>query len=219
MGAEMTDARVLIVEDHAIIKQALSLALRREGMEVEVAPDLTPEAVVETAAALKPDVVLLDYYLGEVDSLPMIRPLRDLGARVIVLTGTTDERALGECLEHGAEGVVSKSESLDRLAEAIGDAIRGSSVMRPVDREALVEAARRGRAEEEARHAPFGRLSGKERQVLAHLMAGLTAEEIARAEFVSLATVRSQIRAVLLKLDVNSQLAAVALAQRLGWQP
>ncbi len=211
--------RVLVVEDHAIIKQALALALRRAGMTVDLAPDLAPEAVVDTAKELQPDVVLLDFYLGQCDSLPMIRPLRDLGARVIVLTGTTDPRVLGECLEHGAAGIVPKSDSLDRLAEAIGDAINGSSVMRPTEREALLEAARRGRAEEEARQAPFARLSAKERQVLAHLMNGESAEEIARLEYVSLATVRSQIRAILQKLDVNSQLAAVAMAQRLGWQP
>lgn len=215
----MSGARVLIVEDHAIIKQALALALQRSGMAVELAPDLSLEAVIEAAEALRPDIVLLDFYLGDCDSLPMIAPLVALGASVIVLTGTTDPRVLGECLEHGASGIVPKSESLDRLAEAIGDAVNGSSVMRPADREALLEAAKRGRAEEEERQAPFARLSAKERQVLAHLMDGQSAEEIARLEYVSLATVRSQIRSILQKLDVNSQLAAVTMAQRLGWQP
>lgn len=211
--------RVLLVEDHAIIKQALALALKRSGMEVETALDLTPSAVLELARSFRPDVVLLDFWLGDSDSLPMIEPLRELGAQVVILTGTTDRRVLGECIEAGAVGVVAKSESLDRLATAIEDAVRGSAVMRPADKEALVEAAQVGRREEHEKLAPFAKLSAKEGQVLVHLMNGRSAEDIARLEYVSMATVRSQIRAVLQKLDVNSQLAAVALAQKVGWEP
>jgi two-component system, NarL family, nitrate/nitrite response regulator NarL len=211
--------RVLLVEDHAIIKQALALALRRTGMEVETAVDLQPEAVLKTAEAFRPNVVLLDFWLGDVDSLPMIGPLRELGAHVLVLTGTTDRRALGECIEAGALGIVAKSESLDRLAVAVQDAVEGTAVMRPAEIEALLDAARVARREDAEKLTPFRKLSAKERQVLAHLMDGRSAEEIARAEYVSLATVRSQIRAILQKLEVNSQLAAVALAQRVGWGP
>jgi DNA-binding NarL/FixJ family response regulator len=114
--------------------------------------------------------------------------------------------------------VVSKGESLDRLALAIEDAVRGSAVMRPAEREALVEAAQAARRDDEEKLAPFAKLSAKERQVLGHLMDGRSAEDIARVEYVSLATVRSQIRAILHKLDVNSQLAAVSLAQKVGWE-
>jgi DNA-binding NarL/FixJ family response regulator len=217
--ADGSGPRVLLVEDHAIIKQALSLALQRSGMTVELAPDLTTDGVLETAKEFGPDVVLLDFYLGECDSLPMIRPLRDLGALVVVLTGTTDPRVLGRCIEEGAVGIIPKADSLERLAQAIGDAVNGTSVMRPAEREALLEAAAQGRRDEEERQAPFAKLSAKERQVLAHLMDGESAEEIARLEFVSLATVRSQIRSILQKLEVNSQLAAVTLAQKLGWEP
>lgn len=219
MTSDGNGPRVLLVEDHAIIKQALALALQRAGMVVETAADLAPDAVLAVAAGFRPDIVLLDLYLGEADSLPLIRPLRELGAGVVVLTGTTDPRALGECLEHGALGVIAKSESLDRLAQAISDAAAGTAVMRPADRDELLAAARTGRAAEEERRAPFARLSAKERQILGHLMWGRSAEDIARMEYVSLATVRSQIRSILQKLEVNSQLGAVAMAQRLGWDP
>ncbi len=208
---------MLLVEDHAIIKQALGLALQQKGMTVEAAADLDPDAVVKLAEDFRPDVVLLDFYLGEADSLPMIGPLRDLGAIVVVLTGTTDPRSLGACIEAGAVGIVSKGESLDRLAQAIADALAGTSVMRPADREALVEAARRAHADDEERLAPFASLTPRERQVLAHLMQGQSAEDVSRIEYVSLATVRSQIRGILQKLDVNSQLAAVTMAQQAGW--
>ncbi|HEX2039729.1 MAG TPA: response regulator transcription factor [Acidimicrobiales bacterium] len=209
--------RVLLVEDHAIIKQALALALEQAGLTVESTASVEPEAVLKQAEAFRPAVVLLDFYLGEADSLPMIGPLQALGAQVVVLTGTTDPRSLGACLEEGAVGVVSKAESLDRVARAIADAVDGSAVMRPAERDALLDAARRARADERERLAPFASLTARERQVLAHLMQGHSAEDVSRIEFVSLATVRSQIRGILQKLDVNSQLAAVTLAQQAGW--
>ena len=217
MKMEDVSSRILLVEDHAIIKQALALALQQSGMTVATAVELEPDAVLQQAEAFRPDVVLLDFYLGETDSLPMIQPLQKLGARVLVLTGTTDPRSLGACIEEGAVGIVSKAESLDRLAQAITDAVAGLSVMRPADREALVDAARRAQADEEERLAPFAALSTRERQVLAHLMHGHSAEDVSRIEFVSLATVRSQIRGILQKLEVNSQLAAVTMAQQAGW--
>lgn len=216
-GRDGTD--ILLVEDHAIIKQALSLALQQKGMRVETAVDLTPEGVLALAGMFRPDVVLLDFWLGETDSLPMIPPLRELGAEVIVLTGTTDTRSLGDCISAGALGIVSKSESLERLAQAIVDAMAGTSVMRPAEREALIEAADRARQDDEERLAPFTALTARERLVLGHLMHGHAAEDISRMEYVSLATVRSQIRAILQKLEVNSQLAAVTLAQQAGWDP
>lgn len=219
MKMEDVSSRVLLVEDHAIIQQALSLALQQAGMTVETALDLDPDAVLKHAEAFRPDVVLLDFYLGEQDSLPMIGPLQQLGARVLVLTGTTDPRSLGACIEAGAAGIVSKTESLDRLTQAIADTVAGLSVMRPADREALVEAAQRAQADEEERLAPFAALTARERQVLAHLMHGHSAEEVSRMEFVSLATVRSQIRGILQKLEVGSQLAAVTMAQQAGWAP
>jgi two-component system nitrate/nitrite response regulator NarL len=211
--------RVLLVEDHVIIKQALAVALAASGMQVEMPAELTVEAVVAHAQRFGPDVVLLDYWLGEIDSLPMIEPLKALGAQVIVLTGTQDPRALGDCIEAGAVAIVEKSESLERLVRAVEDAVAGHTVMRPAQRDALVEAAHRLRGEDEAKRAPFDRLTPRERLVLGHLMHGRSAEEIARLEFVSLATVRSQIRSVLQKLDVNSRLAAVTVAQQVGWAP
>jgi two-component system nitrate/nitrite response regulator NarL len=214
---DTVSSRVLLVEDHAIIKQALALALEQAGLTVESAVSVEPEAVLKQAEAFRPEVVLLDFYLGEADSLPMIGPLQALGARVVVLTGTTDPRSLGACLEAGALGVVSKAESLDRVARAIADAVDGSAVMRPAERDALLDAARQARADEEERLAPFASLTARERQVLAHLMQGHSAEDISRIEYVSLATVRSQIRGILQKLDVSSQLAAVTLAQQAGW--
>lgn len=211
--------RVLLVDDHPIVVDALAMGLKLQGLDVAVATDLNPDRIVDQAKDHGADIVLLDLDLGGASSLRLIRPLADLGCRVVMVTGERDPADLGRCLEEGAVGVVSKHVPFERLQQAVLDAASGRNVMPEGDRLALLDAAVAARREEEARRAPFTSLTPKERQVLAHLVHGRSADEIAEAEFVSLATVRSQIQAILRKLQVNSQLAAVALAKQRQWSP
>lgn len=209
--------RVFLVDDHPIVVDALAMSLKIQGLNVEVARDLHEDSIVEQAKAHDPDVVLLDLDLDGRPSLSLIKPLSDLGARVVMVTGERDPVDLGRCLEQGALGVVSKNMPFDRLQDAVLDAVNGRNVMPEAERIALLDAAAAWRREEEARKAPFAALTPKERRVLGHLVDGRSADEIAEAEFVSLATVRSQIQSILRKLQVNSQLAAVALAKQHQW--
>ena len=101
--------------------------------------------------------------------------------------------------------------------EAVRGAAEGRPILRDDERHALLAEARSRRRVDEERLGPFRSLSAREQAVLARLLAGDSAETIAHRSYVSLATVRSQIRAILLKLGVNSQLAAVALAREAGW--
>lgn len=211
--------RVLLVDDHPIVVDALAMSLKLEGLDVEVSPDLDVEAIVGRAKATPPDVVLLDLDLGGDDSLPLVKPLTQLGARVVMVTGERDAVRLGRCIEEGALGIVSKNVPFAKLQEAVLDAVGGRNVMAEADRIALLDAAAQWRREEQARVAPFEALTKRERAVLGHLVDGRSADEIAAAEFVSLATVRSQIQSILRKLQVNSQLAAVALAKQHRWTP
>lgn len=211
--------RVLLVDDHPIVVDALAMSLKLQGLEVEVARDLATDHVLEQAAALKPDIVLLDLDLGGTSSRPLIRPLTGLGARVVMVTGERDPVDLGRCIEEGALGIVSKNVPFERLQQAVLDAVNGGNVMPEADRIELLNAAAAWRREEAARLAPFASLTPKERRVLAHLADGRSADEIAESEFVSLATVRSQIQSILRKLQVNSQLAAVALVKQHQWSP
>lgn len=211
--------RVLLVDDHPIVVDALAMSLKLEGLDVEVSPDLDVDAIVGRAKNNPPDVVLLDLDLGGSDSTPLVRPLTGLGARVVMVTGERDAVRLGQCIEAGALGIVSKNVPFAKLQEAVLDAIGGRNVMPEAERISLLDAAAQYRREEQARMAPFESLTKRERTVLGHLVDGRSADEIAAAEFVSLATVRSQIQSTLRKLQVNSQLAAVALAKQHRWTP
>lgn len=211
--------RVLIVDDHEVLSEALALALRLEGFDhVAVAGDFTTEGVLEAAKKAEADVVLLDLHLGDSSSgVPLIAPLVACGARVLILTAEQTPHLLAECLEAGATGLFDKVQPFDHLAHLISDAAQGRTVLEPAARDELVAALRQHRAEETSRLQAFSRLTAREGDVLRRLLDGRSAEEIAAAESVSMSTVRGHIRLILQKLGVNSQLAAVVLAHRAGW--
>ena len=210
--------RVLLIEDHAILTSVLSTALRSEGFEVEAATDLGETAILDAAQRFRPEVVLLDLMLAEDRvSTPLVRPLRVGGSRVVILTGSTDRRLHAECLEAGAVGVVNKAEAFDRLVSLIRDVALGRPIMEDQERAELMNELWRRRAQEREDNEKLSRLTGRERAVLSALVQGKQAEAIASEQFVSVATVRSQIRSILEKLGVNSQLAAVALVRKARW--
>lgn len=212
---------ILIVEDHDLLAQSLELALRGDGFEAELADDLTADGILEIADRMRPSVVLLDLDLGSAvgSSLPLIPALHALGACVVMVTGTENRARLGECIEAGAIGIVPKSAGFDDLLGAIRDACEMRTLLSKPERDELLDEMRRQHAADRERDERFARLTGREQEVLAALCDGKTADMIASEAFVSVATVRTQIRALLQKLGVKSQIAAVAIARRAGWEP
>jgi two-component system, NarL family, nitrate/nitrite response regulator NarL len=212
-------ATVMIVEDHALLADGLADALRLAGLRATRATDLSIDGIVEQARASRPDVVLLDLMLGEDStlSLPAIKPLLEAGARVVILSGVVDRGLLGACIDAGAVDVVSKTESFDTVLERTRRVVAGARAIDPAKNEDLLRCFRRDQEQTHARLAPFARLTAREQAVLSALTDGLSAEQIAVDSFVSITTVRSQIRSILEKLGVRSQLSAVALAHRSGW--
>jgi two-component system nitrate/nitrite response regulator NarL len=211
-------ARVVLVDDHALLAATLAAALRCEGYDV-VIPTPGPLAGLRDAVVAEaPDVVLLDLDLGPfglgADLIPLLRPS---AYRVVVVSGTTAEEAIGECLDLGAAGWVPKWSSVDELLAAVATTLQGSDLQSPDERTRLIDLWRRDTRRRTEALLPFGRLSRWETEVLRRLVEGCSVGQVATDAFVSEATVRSQVRSVLMKLGVNSQLAAVALAIRAGW--
>ena len=219
-----SDYRVVILDDHALFAESLELALGVEGYTA-VRPEppsagTSGRVVVQSVLKHKPNVVLLDLHLGDYgDSDPLIRPLAEAGVNVVVVSSTLDPARLGGCIERGARAVVSKDRRLNEILAVVRRLRSGLPVLSVEERESLVGAWRRDRADSEATLARLELLSAREREVLADLMAGRSVREIAERKVVSEATVRTQVKAVLAKLEVGSQLAAVGLAHRVGWRP
>jgi DNA-binding NarL/FixJ family response regulator len=210
---------VLIVEDHGLLADSLLYALRAEGLDADKIAPVTADGILDTARRLSPTVVLLDLDLGgEIgSSVGLIPPLHQLGAQVVMVTGISDRTRLAECLEAGATGLIDKATSFDQLVDSVREVAELGTIVPAARRDMLLAELREQRKADQRRREPFERLTPREREVLAALMDGKSANVIAKESSVSLATVRSQIRTILMKLDVNSQLTAVAMAKRSGW--
>ncbi len=217
---DSTDAlRVVVVDDHELLAQALVIALRLDGVEAIPASTTSAAAVVRSTEDAAADLVLLDLDLGAPigDGAELVPSLVATGARVLVLTGTEDPDRTAYALQLGAVGAVHKSVAMHDLSRTVVAAARGESVMTVQQRRDMVGAARTRRRQQVDVLRPFARLSSREGQVLRALASGSGVARIAAAWCVSEATVRSQVRGVLTKLGVNTQLEAVALAHRSGW--
>jgi DNA-binding NarL/FixJ family response regulator len=216
--------RILIIEDHTLFAESLELALSIERYDARRLP--VPELgssqrnVLSAALRLKPQIVLLDLDLGHMgDGVRLIGPLAQSGVQVLVITGTPDRGRRGECLHRGARAVLSKGQPLNEILAAVRRVSEGRPVMSIAEREELLTAWREERAETEGLRERLERLTPREREVLGDLIEGHSVTDIARTSVVSVATVRTQVKSILAKLEVSSQLAAVGLAHTVGWSP
>lgn len=214
---------VLIIDDHELIATALELALRGLCVDARRCQGRGLPAVLADAARHEPGVVLLDLDLGRdddgrrIDGLDLVAPLVARGWFVVVVSGTTDVARLGGALDAGALGCLPKRAQLAHLLAAVRAAFAGQPVMDADRRQAFIDAHHQQEKVRRDLAVKLGRLSQREREVLAELAQGMRAQAIAEKYVVSMATVRTQIRGILTKLEVGSQLEAVALYR--GIQP
>ena len=205
--------RILIVEDHAVVATGLRLGLEAEGHEVTTT-DGSDLAVVDTPH----DLVILDLGLGAAGSgLDLLPRLKN--SVVVVLTGETDTETLAAAFDAGAASVLDKSVPFARLLRHLEAAMAGNDLEADQRRHEILGRRRTETAERRRRLAPFETLTEREAAVLGMLTEGKQAAEIAHASYVSISTVRSQIRSILAKLGVSSQLTAVAMAVKADWKP
>lgn len=215
----MTRPHILLLEDHSVVAFTLEAALHAQGMHIVVPPPGSVESTLAASRAAAPDVILLDLDLGGAigDARRILPDLLEITKRIILFTGSMDWIRIGACVEMGAIDFVIKSEPFATLMAAISEAVAGGTRLRQAQRQRLLDELHRHERTEQEKRAPLDRLTARERCVLAALMEGKQAEAIAADSGVSEATVRSQIRGILTKLGVASQLAAVAAAHRIGW--
>lgn len=206
----------LIVEDHRMLADALAAALRARGFICELAETDRPASVVQHALRIRPGLAMLDLDLGRTDGLELVRPLRSSGARVLVVTGCRDESRLAAAIALGAVGYVSKSRPFEDLLDAAESAALGRPIVELPQRQELVRLGQTHIEAEFDLKARMAQLTGREREIVLAMVQGLSAQAVADRFVVSVGTVRSHIRAVLMKLGVSSQLAAVALVQQLA---
>ena len=211
---QVTCGRVLIVHSHAVVGAGLQLALSERSWDAETTSGPTPTDIIDAAHRFRAQCVLTDVHLhhGDGGGISLIAPLVAEGMHVVMLTAERRRLALAECLEAGAAGWIGLDSGLDEVDLALQNVIAGRPIIGRSRHAELLDLLRAERSAARRASAIFEKLTPREVLVLVALTDGLTADEIARDHFVSLATVRSQIRAVLQKLGVRTQLAAVAIA-------
>lgn len=204
--------RIIIVDDHQLAREGLKAVLSDDGFAV-IGEAASGEAAVELAAALVPDVVLMDVRLGAgIDGLEATRRIAALGlpSKVVMLSLHEMPAYVREALAAGACGYVLKDASIEELRGAVSQVMAGQSVV-PLG---LINAALRSGAPGTAQSDPVAVLTGREREVLGLVARGLTNKEIARELAVSPATVKAHVERIIAKLGVSDRTQAAVLVAR-----
>jgi DNA-binding NarL/FixJ family response regulator len=214
----MSAVRVLVVDDQALFREALATLLGARP-EVEVVGEAgNGHQALERAAALQPDVVLMDLHMPVLDGIAATRRLKveQPGVRVLALTTFDDDEDVFAALRAGALGYLLKDVSSDRLVEAVLSAARGESVLQPSVAAKVV--ARFAQLDDAPRPRPqplVVPLSDRELDVLRLLADGRSNREIAAALFLAEGTVKNHVTNVLGKLGARDRTQAALRARAL----
>ena len=200
--------RVLLVDDHALVRSAIRQALTAPDIEI-VGECATADEVLDRAVALRPDVILLDIDLPGMSGVDVVRELapRLPRTKIVMLTVSTDRRHLLDAIRHGASGYLTKDLATDALLRAIRGIRHGDLPMpRALAAEVMEHFALGGGGQDG--DVALSSLSSREHEVLRLLEAGMTDREIADALIISTRTVESHVSAVLRKLGVRNRAEA-----------
>lgn len=214
MTADPKRIRVLLVEDHQLLGDALSALLRWEpDMEIVGVAGTVADARVMSRDRL--DVVLMDYRLPDGTGAEATRAVKARwpGARVVMVTAITDDETVLEAIQAGADGYVTKDRAAEDVVKAVRAAHAGETLL---PRSVIVEIARRVATARERgdERAPVESLTPRELEVLRALTAGRSTPEICEQLFIAPNTLRTHVQNIMSKLHVHSKLEAVAFALR-----
>jgi DNA-binding NarL/FixJ family response regulator len=205
----MTTTRVLLVDDHPVVREGLRGMINAEDDLTVVGEAGSGAEAVALAESLCPDVILMDLRMPDVDGVTATE--RILAAspsiRIVVVTTYESDADILRAVEAGAAGYLLKDASRLELAEAVRDAARGKTVLAPSVADRLVRFVRQPASVS---------LSSREVEVLGLVAKGTTNAEIGRALHISEATVKTHLLRAFNKLDVSDRTAAVTTAMALG---
>ncbi|MFF9401652.1 response regulator [Streptomyces sp. NPDC014744] len=204
MNATPPPVRILLCDDHVVVRAGL-LALLRSEPDIEVVGEAgSGEEAVALAAKLTPDVVLMDLQLGEgIDGVEATRRISATGVHVLVLTTYDTDAVITRAIGAGATGYLLKAERPEELFAATRSAAQGRTTLSPPVASRVMARMRE----------PRPALTDRELDILAQLSQGLGNRDIARALFISEATVKTHLGRIYDKLGVDTRAGAVAVAK------
>jgi two-component system NarL family response regulator/two-component system response regulator DevR len=202
--------RVLIVDDHALIREGMRTVLGGEPDIEVVGEGKSANEALAFARRLEPDVILLDVRLPDRQGIEICGELRELSpaSRILVCSGLSEGSALIEAARAGADGFVSKEAPNEEIVDAVRRVAAGAAVVGADSAAAIFRHAQAAQRE----RSKLGDLTDREREVLGLLTLGLTNREIAARLFVSEKTVRNHVSSVLRKLGLRHRTEAALFA-------
>ena len=208
----MSRIRILMVDDHEVVRLGLKSLLERYAQFEVVAEAASENEAVEKALEHKPDVILMDVRLSGGNGVDAsARIMTELPkTKIVILTSFADDEMLFAAIRAGAVGYVLKQVGSAELIRAIEAAVRGEATLDPSLTQKLFSEMRRSMQREEA--SAFDELTAQEMQVLALIAEGNTNRNIADTLFLSEGTVRNYVSSVLSKLGVSNRAEAAAYA-------
>jgi len=210
--------RVLIVEDHKIMRDGIKALLDRVGEFTVVGDVETGTEAIQICTELRPDIVLMDIGLPGLNGVDStVELLRHCpSTRVIMLSMYDDEDSVVSSIRAGARGYVVKQASSAELLDALRAVARGSSYLSPHVSERLLSRIRRGEVETIGRHPLLAQLTPREFQVLGLIIEGKASKEIAVILNLGVETVRSYRKTMMKKLNVNNVAGLIRVALAAG---
>ncbi|MBB5167028.1 response regulator transcription factor [Mycobacterium sp. AZCC_0083] len=205
----MTTTRVLLVDDHPVVREGLRGMINAEDDLTVVGEAVSGAEAVALAESLCPDVILMDLRMPDVDGVTATERIlaASPSTRIVVVTTYESDADILRAVEAGAAGYLLKDASRVELADAVRDAARGKTVLAPSVADRLVRFVRQPASVS---------LSSREVEVLGLVAKGTTNAEIGRALHISAATVKTHLLRAFNKLDVSDRTAAVTTAMALG---
>ena len=201
--------RVILADDHAIFRHGVRRVLEHWGTIDVVAECGDGQSALDAYLALRPDVLLLDLRMPQLDGLEVVRRVlaADPAARILIMTTYSTDQDIGHALRAGAKGYLLKDAAPEEVYRAIVRVVEGGMVLAPDIAAQYVQITTRAE------------LSPRESQILRMLGAGKPNKEIARDLSLELSTVKGHVRSVLEKLGVRNRTEALAEATRRGILP
>jgi two-component system nitrate/nitrite response regulator NarL len=212
--------RVLLIDDHTLVRKGLEQLLQSRGVEIAASVSSGQEGIVQ-AQALKPDIVLLDMKMPDMNGTETLRQLRAAGvtAPILMLTMSRDEQDLQAALRNGAQGYLLKDMDPEDLVPALQDALQGNNVVAKELIGSLTRLVQGQSARSSTRTASVGllaELTPRELEILRHVAEGESNKAIGRALDITDGTVKLHVKSILRKLGLRSRVEAAVLAVEHG---
>lgn len=210
--------RLIIVDDHNLFREGLATIIRQEADIEVVALVGTVQEGVEAVRALKPDIVLMDFILPDGTGADATRKIiqEDPNCKIVFMTMSDKDEHLLDAIRSGAVGYLMKNITPSKLVAALRSVQRGESALSRSMTLRLMQEFSRTEAPEPSSDPALGKLTQREKEVLAEIAAGKSNQEIARQLFVSENTVKYHVHSILGKLNLPDRKEAARFARQHG---